>query len=1074
MTLAELQAELETLAYGARMTRIIALGRDAQNAPLTKSLLDEMEQGGFDLRWMALNSCYGSRDGERALRMLTDSSRLIRRGAAAMLAQIGTGEQIVIAQERIQPKNWRNLLLGLHKRRRYDVIEAYLQNLETRRDEDWLRECLPFGSANAVRRLLPQVVERFSAYNWARLARFHPDIALEMLQAQAYSADRPDAGLTYRANAALPIISETRPQAALVLVQTLLRHIPLPQLQFQRLASFLPRETADMVLANEANPVLPLQRLLPRLDTERVVALFERYGAQNNLVSRIFARRFTPETRDRLYAQFGRGWQNGDGCIPPATVGALSRPLREQEARRHLNLPALAPRPAERLPYASFLPWDEAREILDPFLRNPEPDLRVLAHAQLANAVRYNRSHLADLLTLQLARKNEQDPVRLAMLNGLAGLPPGIWKPEHLDDLALILRNGLNAADLSGATVGAMKTLVVKLLKFYPHWCAEWMATLAKERGSLNIGSLENRLSDGDVKTLAPILLPVLRGWETREGWDTLLSFAGSLGRRLRVFDELAVMLEQIVQTSAAEYRSRTALHLLAKHRHERLATLVPNLIAADPSWATQPTVYTYLHRHRQDLITPFLGFKAYSGRFSTGKTRFVLPLRTGFERWTAMQQQLFARVLTEVTRDEGRDTPAIQSVITQLAALPAVFPARIVELAQLESKPLAARDAALRALAKLDSGEGVPVLLEAMGDDRGRIAIYALRRAMLEMPAERALELLRGLPMEKVTVAKEVIRLLGELKTEAAYQELLLLEARDLHRDARIALLRAFWDFLERDATWEKLDSAARSPEPAVAAHVSRIPATGLSQRAQIRLIGVLALLLQHPDARVRLDTLNRCATLPVTDREHKLLPLFLQSVASPINDEQKAASAAVFMTYTGRDATLVGQTVQTLLPNRRALKTLVTALNAQIGVNRARLLPTARAVLNALQTDPLTGNVQIDLVMQALPGEEIIAIVRQMAATRALHADALQTAKMWMTTLETHRRDIDLFQLETALVASDDRYVRRLALAALVAQANGATGWTDERLARLQTYRNDPAPLVAEAAQFTFPPGE
>ena len=615
--------------------------------------------------------------------------------------------------------------------------------------------------------------------------------------------------------------------------------------------------------------------------------------------------------------------------------------MREREARRHLNLPALAPRHDERLPYAAFLPWDEARQTLDSFLRNPDPDLRVLAHSELAHAVSYNRSHLSDLLEIQTARKNEQDPVRLAMLSGLTGLPSGIWKPEHLDSLAQILRSALDAADLSPATADTMEMLVVNMLKFHPHWCAGWMATLAKERGALNILKLENRLSDSDMQILAPILLPVLHSWETREGWYTLLRFARSIGRRLRVFDELAIILERIAQTPAAQHQSETALNLLAEHRRERLAHLVPALIGADPSWATRPVVYTYLHRQRQDLLTPFLGFQAYKGRFSTGSTRFVLPLTSGFERWTATHQQIFARVLTEVTWDKGRDTPSIHAVITQMAALPAVFPTRLAHLARLDNKTLAVRDAALRALAKLDSGAGVPVLLEAMGDDRGRIAIYALRRALLQMPASRAMELLRGMPMEKVTVAKEVIRLLGDLKTEAAYQELLLLEARDLHRDARIALLRAFWQFLERDATWDKLDNAARSPEAAVAAHVSRIPATGLSEPAQLRLISVLALLLQHPDARVRLDTLNRCATLPVTDREHHLLPHFLQSVRSPIGDEQKAASTAVFMTYTGRDAGLVGQTVRELLPNRRALQTLVSSLISHFTATAPACLP-------------------------------------------------------------------------------------------------------------------------------------
>lgn len=60
-----------------------------------------------------------------------------------------------------------------------------------------------------------------------------------------------------------------------------------------------------------------------------------------------------------------------------------------------------------------------------------------------------------------------------------------------------------------------------------------------------------------------------------------------------------------------------------------------------------------------------------------------------------------------------------------------------------------------------------MPTLIEAMNDDRARIAIYALRRSLLEMPVSRALLLLRAVPLEKVTVAKEVVRLLGELPTQ-------------------------------------------------------------------------------------------------------------------------------------------------------------------------------------------------------------------------------------------------------------------------------------------------------------------
>ncbi len=1073
MTLADLQAELETLPYPERIARMIALGRAPENA----SLIDEMQAQAFDLRWLALQSCEGSRDGARVLRLIGDASRLIRKGAAGMIARVGTDAQVLAALEHILPRQRARLLLALYRGRRYDVIETCLRALAQRNDRA-LIACLPFGAAQTVRDLLPGLQDRFTTSQWARLARFHPDIALEVLHTQAVGADRADAGLAYRVNSVLPVTSETRPQASLDLVRTLMRHLPLSGLPVAELAPRLPAQVVDLILSTDATPHLPLERVLPRLDEARLIALAERYHGSRaysslSYSSRWFAR-ITPALRTRLYYNFGRGWEDKEGCIAASVVALLPREAREQEARRHLNLPALAARPAQRLPYAAYLAWDEARQTLDPFVRNPDPDLRVVAHTTLASAVKYHRDRLPELLAMHIARKNEQDPVRLAMLAGLAVLPPGIWKPEHLDDLAQILRNALDAADLSSITANAMERLIVYLLPFYPHWCAGWLATLAQERGSLTMPSLENRISDDDMRTLAPFLTPVLHEWEQREGWYNTLRVALSLGRRLRVFDALNAILERMTTIPSAQHLSEAALGLLAKHQPRRFAVLVPALIGLDPSWATRPLVYTHLHRKRQDLLTPFLGFKAYMGRFSTGKTRFVLPLADGFVRWTARQQQLFADVLSGVTYDTGRDTPSVLTVIGQLAALPAPPPARLTELAGLYSKPPAARDAALRALGKLDSGAGIGTLLDALGDDRGRVAIYALRRALLEMPASRALDTLRGVPTEKVTVAKEVIRLLGELKTDAAYTELLALDARDLHRDARVALLRAFWDFLDRQTSWDILERAAQSPDEAVAAHVSRIPSSGLSLTSQSRLIGILALLLAHPAHKVRLDALNRCATLPVTDREHTLLPLFLAALGSRVEDEREAASEAAFMTYTGRNAPLVGDAARAALPDRRALATMVNTLIRKLNDSRAALLPTARAVLDVLLSDPLTAQWQVRLAMQALPGTELSDLFKQMAASRALHADALHTAMQSLPYLSLSRKDVSATELEASLAPSDDRYLRRLALAALVAQANGPTGWTDDRLARLAAYRRDPAALVAEAAQFTFPARE
>ncbi len=61
-------------------------------------------------------------------------------------------------------------------------------------------------------------------------------------------------------------------------------------------------------------------------------------------------------------------------------------------------------------------------------------------------------------------------------------------------------------------------------------------------------------------------------------------------------------------------------------------------------------------------------------------------------------------------------------------------------------------------------------MLLEGLGDDRARWAIYALRKAFGEMDDAGVLAVLRGAPTGKVTVAKEVVRLLGELPGDQAF----------------------------------------------------------------------------------------------------------------------------------------------------------------------------------------------------------------------------------------------------------------------------------------------------------------
>src|SRR5262249_53823989 len=160
----------------------------------------------------------------------------------------------------------------------------------------------------------------------------------------------------------------------------------------------------------------------------------------------------------------------------------------------------------------------------------PDAELRAAAVAALVGTVRYERARAAELLEFLLARKNEQDPVRCALMTALAELPPKLWQGQHLEALGGIIRQALDATDIPYPTANAAGHLVVAVLPFHAEWAVSWLATLVKERGQIDLGGLEDRLTGADTRRIAPVLLPVLRSWNTRERNQQLIFAAQSLG----------------------------------------------------------------------------------------------------------------------------------------------------------------------------------------------------------------------------------------------------------------------------------------------------------------------------------------------------------------------------------------------------------------------------------------------------------------------------------------------------------------------------------------------------------------
>jgi hypothetical protein len=1068
MSVEQYPQQLEPLTYQDRVRRMIELGRQSKTDAQANDVLDALEKGDFSDRILALHSCYGSYDGARALCAFGNVSQGVRSLAITLLVLVASDTQVQVALNNATFKQRRYLLKRLLRRRRQSCIDTFINQLANTDNNHKFGRLLPYASSEVVERYIEAAIDLYGINEWYVLARLHPQIVSELLQRQANTKSGYDPRLVTQVNAVLPVLSELFPETALSICNVVSRTIPLSKLNLQSLAERCPKLVADLILNSTDTAKVSFDKVAHKLETQQLISLIN--TRKNTINEQCILHLLAPQQREILYNTFANSWRNSEGCLTAEIISYLPHHIRQQEAQYHLNLPALITAPYQRLPYAAFLPWEDARAFLYVYVRDPDPELRKLALSTLVSATRYNRSHASEILNIVKQRRNEQDPIRGAMIGELSALPPSIWHSQHLQDLSQIINDALNAADLSYTTASATERLVIQILPFHPAWSAQQLAFLVQQRGQVSFYNLDERLSDNDILRIAPSLLPVLQSWQTRERESNIITAARSIGRRLKVFDGLVEILEHIIRDTKNNSVASQALDLIAQHRRDRLNELIPQLLQHDPSWITQHTVSDFLHRRRQDLITPFLGQQAYTGRFSTGKTRYILPLTKGFYRWTTQQQQIFQRTLEEITQDNERDIPTLIRVVNQLAALPAVQPTRLLELANQNNPKIAVRDAALQALPHLDTPHGIPVLIEAMNDDRARIAIYALRSILLQMPENQALQTLRAIPLNKVTVAKEVVRLLGELSSEEAYTELLSWNERNLHRDVRIAFLRALWSHLERSDTWLILFGAATSSDIAIAKVVGRLPTDRLSQNAQRQLLELLSTLLTHPDPLVRMDVLERCRDLPVNDSEQILLPTLLQKINSPLFKESSAAVYAVFTTYKN-SADIIGATVKSILSNRRTLLDIGRHLSQTLSWERQQMLPTARAVIEAMKEDPLTVTLQVSVAVYALPWEELAAFFQQLAVEGKMHYEVLFRAVQGIEKI-TSRNDIhELVHLEELLAPSDDEKLRRIALAALINQSK-AQGWNDELKQRLYAFRNDPSPMVAEKAQFTLLP--
>lgn len=1099
--------ELDGLGYGARLGRVAVLARDAKGSPGLEALLAELERGDTYEATLAVEMARASGDSARLVRALMHPSLVVRGRATAFAAAVASDEALESILPSLPPETRKRLLGGIVRADRGALAVRLFPKVLARFGAAEAAHLTSALDAPTLARALPEVGHR--VHSWDSLALRQPAVVLAYVReriAAAPERERPYAFALY--GSALTTLILTHSAEVLALARELGPPDALPHALYKRMA-FLTRHHPEQVLALLTRPSYRARLLadgLPRGLLQELHAFTESQlltlaralaDAPGHLALLLDA--LPPSRRAAVFAHAAEG--NLPRQLPDVLLVALPHAARDAQAARMLDLREVREDRARTLYLLAFRAIEHAREPLTQAAFAAKAEDRALALTYLVRSTGLSRRGMTETLA-QLSRlKNEQDPVRLAALQALSQVPPTVFRPEHAPALAQLADWVVEARDTSHGTRQAVQALAFRLMRAHVmepdgpmfQLALTLLKKLARQSESLALPPLERDLPRGAEVRIVSALLPTIRSAATRESYALVLALASALGRRAWNVDLLQPLLEPVTETTP-EGLARAAIQLWLAPPRTRDAR-VRKLLDRDETTITLPIVFEHLHRRRQEWLDPFLQGRALRGRFLTGKTGYVPPATRGFHRWLPRQQRSLAAILTRVAADPQRSTWERAQVLSTLPHLPVVDAAALTPFVKDKEVPVA--EAALGALAWLDRPDtALAPLLEHLDSDRARVAMYAVPRVARLIPGERLaaeLEALLGREKLRVTVHKEVIRLLGAFRSEKSLA-LLRREASKptLHRDVRIAVGHAARQLLDDEEAWTLLGELARSPDAYVARSLLDASPVMLRPEERPRYLGLLLEVSRHADLEVRREAFR---VLPwwAAGAEERVAKLAAERVLelAKAPEWREAAQALVEVVRDGRAVDVLVSTVAALgapaadAPNatpdrdQPARQRLLALCSLLLGLpravrlrSRALLSDVAKAVGKDATLWPMTARLR-------LAGAEWRDAGAAVALVAGLAGETRDEPLFGLALMDAVRDSLEGTAAEwtpEVLLAVADGLTEQAPLAAVafVGAAGPRLRWGEEAARRLRALREHPRVAVRAAACAVFTAGE
>lgn len=703
---------------------------------------------------------------------------------------------------------------------------------------------------------------------WRRLAKHRPTVMLEWVRgAFADEPERPDLVWRRFGPGVWSGLAQNRPEALAELVERHADADTLPPSLWWGLPALVRWSAARVVGWMGARPSWAARTPLPRGLVRRARGLSDAtLQPLCSVLLRDAPLRFAELVARLPHVRRGALFEAGIASLsteriewPTALLEVLPEGLRDREAARMLGLQRAGKEASWRRTLLGHRSIEEARPALEQEGRSATAADRGEAHAALVRATARSRRGMAQTLAWLQRIRNEQDPVRLAVLGALAQVPGNRFDdPQALDAVVSPI---FDARDTSYATRNAAATIAKRLMIANAtaprspmfELGVSLLSRLAGQGGTLDLPVLHPNLPRGAEGPIVEALMPWLEADGARQRVLGITRLWVALGRRAWEVPSLQRLVERLIWEGRKDDASHLAERWIEdpRTRDERVRALIDR----DRSALYLSGVFRHCHRRRQQRLLERFRGPVPKGRFHDGRVAIVPLVHDGMARWTPETQRAFLALVEAAEREPRRYARSRAALVDQRARVP------LTEVADLEpalrSNDVNVVEAALGALVWTDRpAPALPILLEHLDGDRARVAMYAMPRLARLLPAASVVAALRELlarPRLKVTVHKEALRLLGQYPTDEATTLLLEAWGQPLHRDVRIAALHAARGVLGQPRAWELLASAAVDESPDVARAVVEIPVANVPQAHRARYLEVMARVADHPDPTAR-----------------------------------------------------------------------------------------------------------------------------------------------------------------------------------------------------------------------------